>query len=103
MADQYKRAIAWCRREWRRRSIEYDHHPSFLADEIMCEAEVRFALDSAGVEGWSRDNGRSSVSYLNRGETYAVTILVYTTIHGVRWTIRSWGDVVEAGGGPDEE
>lgn len=72
-------------------------HHSFLAAEAMEKIEKAFNLPTSGVEGWSRNFGRSGVSYLNTGDTYGTTIVCNSTRNDARFSVGCWGDHVLPG------
>jgi len=64
--SKMKQARAWCARQFAKRRNEHVH-ASFLAREILEEADAKFGLGSDGVEGWSSRSGETGVQYLNFG------------------------------------
>lgn len=88
-----KLARDWASREYSRRSRSDRRHPSFLADEILLEADEKFGLDSYGVEGWAISTTKG-VSYLNFGDSYDPTIVVETSSSGARFILAmgGWAD-----------
>lgn len=84
--DTLIKARLWCARQFAKR---YDRasHASFLAAEILEEADARFALNSHGVEGWSSETGASGCDYLNMGDSYAATLYVKTQRYSARFSV----------------
>jgi hypothetical protein len=80
----------WASRQYSRRSRDDRRHPSFLADEILLEADEKFGLDSYGVEGWARSPTKG-VSYLKFGDSYDPTIVVQTSSTGARFFLAIGG------------
>lgn len=89
--ENLKKARAWCARQYAKRRRNYEH-PSHVADEILREAAERFDLGTFGVEGWSDDSGRKGVSYLNAGDSYAMTIVCLTDVGSCQFRIGCWAD-----------
>jgi len=89
------RAIAYCRKEYRKRR-EHEHcHTSHTASDVMGECERLFPdLGTFGVEGFCDDIGNHGVSYLNTGDTYGRTIIFRS--ESQRWSLGDWGSIVEA-------
>lgn len=88
------RARRWCAREFAKR-YERTSHASHLADEILKEADAKFALDSHGVEGWCDGVGNEGVSYLNMDDTYTLTLVCETSNRSARFSVNSWGNIAE--------
>ena len=94
-----RRARAYAKRaETRLESTgDYRHcHRSFLVRDALLATETAFPdLGTFGVEGSEAGRGRRSPAfdYLNTGETYELTVLY---IRG-RYTVGTWGDIVERG------
>ena len=80
-----KRARDWCAKEYAKRAKDDARHPSFLASELLEQAEAKFGLASFGVEGWSTGYGSGGVSYLNYGDPYDATIVARTTMAHARF------------------
>jgi hypothetical protein len=93
--DYLKKALAYCRKEYkRRRETEYCHN-SHTASDVMLEAQRLFPdLGTFGVEGFCDDVGNHGVSYLNSGDTYAQTIIFRS--NSGRFYLGDWGSIVEA-------
>lgn len=90
-----QRARRWCAREFAKRRKPYEH-ASFVASEVLKEAEERFELGTFGVEGFTLDEGgREGVSYLNAGDSYALTLCVRTDLSTARFGVRCWASYVE--------
>lgn len=90
-----ERAIGYCRRQYALRIGGHNAHCSFLAAEIMQEAEKRFNLPTYGVEGFAI-NMDSGVEYLNTGDSYGRTILFRSRSRWIgRWSLGAWGDIAE--------
>lgn len=89
-----KKARAWCVRQF---AARYDRsaHASHLACQILRESDAKFSLESFGVEGhaWTTQEG---FSYLNMGDTYALTLTVETSARSARFRVASWGAIFEA-------
>lgn len=95
--DYLKKALAYCRKEFKRRRDEhpYQPHNSHTASDVMEEAERLFPdLGTFGVEGFCDDVGNHGVSYLNAGDPYAQTIIFRS--NSGRFSIGDWGSIVEA-------
>ncbi len=92
--DYLRRAAKWCREQYKRkRQTEYGH-PSHTAQDVMEDAEKRFAdLGTFGVEGWCGDCGRDGWQYLSDGDTYSLTLLFCS--ESERFSVGCWGDVAE--------
>jgi len=90
--DQLQKAAQWCAAEFKKRRNE-NEHASFLASKLLEEASARFELSDFGVEGWATSEGRTGISYLNFGDTYAPTIVVRTTAQqaSFRYSPGGWG------------
>lgn len=101
--EKLKRARAWCARQYQKRREDRRYeHPSFLAKEVLEEADKKFALESFGAEGWADEaNGRydTGVNYLNFGDTYTPTVAVTTTRNSCtfRFLGGGWGQLTETG------
>jgi len=97
--EQYlHRALAYCKREFKRRrdGKRYPPHASHDASDVMRDCEKLFPdLGTFGVEGFCDDIGDYGVSYLNTGDPYNQTILFCTTPRAERWSVGCWGDIVE--------
>lgn len=91
-----ERAFAYCRKEYKR-SRQTEHcHESHTADDVMRECERLFPdLGTCGTEGFCSDDGAHGISYLNTGDTYALTIIFQTFPRSVRWLLGDWGTIVE--------
>lgn len=89
-----RKARAWCARQF---TARYDRsaHASHLAVEILREADAKFSLESFGDEGHAWDT-QEGFSYLNMGDTYAITLTVETSARSARFRVGSWGAIVEA-------
>lgn len=57
------------------RASDFLHHRSFLAEEVLTEAEKMFSLPSYGVEGWARSQ-HDGVQYIDMGDPYTQTIVI---------------------------
>lgn len=90
-----KKARAWCVRQFSKRYSWRDIHASHLAVEILKEADAKFALGSCGDEGWCNAVGGRGVSYLNQGDSYALTLCVLTSHRSARFVVSSWGGIAE--------
>lgn len=84
------KARAWCVKEYSKRSKEDTRHPSFLAGEILAEAEGKFAIPSYGVEGYAFTSVRG-MQYLNFGDPYDATIVVTSNPTMARFWLASGG------------
>jgi hypothetical protein len=71
-----RKAAEWIRRELNRRADR--RHPSFLAAELLEEADEKFGLRSFGVEGWAKSPS-TGYQYLNYGDPYDPTIVIRST------------------------
>lgn len=92
--DYLKRALAFCRKEFKRRRQNEHCHNSHTASDVMAEAERLFPdLGTFGIEGFCDDIGNNGISYLNTGDTYAPTILFRS--NSGRFSIGDWGTIVE--------
>lgn len=89
---QLQKAARWCAAEFKKRRMK-DEHASFLASKLLEEASTRFELGDFGVEGWATSDGRTGVSYLNFGDTYAASLIVRTTAQqaSFRYSPGGWG------------
>lgn len=85
--ETLKKAQKWCKREFAKRRVP-GQHPSFVASEILKEADERFNLGGYGVEGWCNDVGSKGVDYINFGDVYSLT-LVAVTGHNASFMVRS--------------
>lgn len=65
-------------------------HPSFAARTALERASAEHSLDAYGVEGFCSDDGRHGISYLNRGDPYAATVIFRS--RSERFYIGAWGD-----------
>lgn len=81
-------ARKWCQEQYNKRRGEYTWHVSFLATEILEEAEKKFNLNTFGVEGFSSVTGKHCVDYLNTGETYGTTIIFRSK--GEKFSVGCW-------------
>ena len=70
-------------------------HASHAAAEALWQAEKKFSLDTFGVEGFCDPVGQEGFSYLNKGETYALTLGAYHDHHDACFVLTSWGDAAE--------
>ena len=70
-------------------------HASHAVAEALQQAEKKFSLDTFGVEGFCDPVGQEGFSYLNKGETYALTLGAHHDHHDARFVLTSWGDVAE--------
>lgn len=90
-----KKARDWCARQFAKR-YSRNSHASHLASEILREADKRFALESHGDEGFCDPSGVDGISYLNMGDTYALTLCAETSHRSARFVVSSWGDLYES-------
>lgn len=89
-----KNARRWCASQFSKR-YDRSSHASHLACEILREAEKRYDLCTCGDEGFCDETGATGVSYLNTGESYALTLCVETSRYSARFLVASWGDLAE--------
>jgi hypothetical protein len=91
-----RQAARWVRAEMERR-WDGSEHPSFVAAEVLEEADKRFSLGSYGVEGWSSEDGRRGVDYLNYGDPYEATLLIRSKPYSYRVVVApgGWGPYAE--------
>lgn len=93
--DYLKRALAFCKKEYKRRRETEHCHNSHTASNVMKEAERLFPdLGTFGDEGFCDDVGNHGISYLNTGDPYNQTIIFRS--NSGRWSIGDWGSIVEA-------
>jgi len=93
--DYLKRAIAFCRKEYRKRRQEEYCHCSHTANDVMRECERLFPdLGTFGTEGFCDNIGNHGVSYLSTGDAYDRTIIFRS--NSERWSIGDWGSIVES-------
>lgn len=94
------KALAYCKTEYKRRRQAESCHESHTACDVMRDCETLFPdLGTFGCEGFCDECGRYVVSYLNTGDPYGLTILFETLPRSVRWSVGSWGDIVETPAG----
>ena len=86
------RALRWVRSELAKRSVDYNSHRSHLVAVVLSEAEVKFGLDTCGVEGWCDGLGKAGVQYLNTGDSYGLTIVVRAGRDWHRASLGAWAD-----------
>lgn len=90
-------AIVWVRQEMARRVRMPEHrslHRSFVANDVLVEAEAKFRLGTHGVEGWSSECGASGVQYLNTGNLYDRTIYIRSDRYAHRCSLGSIAGLV---------
>jgi hypothetical protein len=95
---QLKSAQCYARKrfdELRKEGGRWAGHAGHAAAEALRRTEEKFSLDTFGVEGFCDPAGNQGFSYLNTGETYDLTLGVYTTYSTARFVLTSWGDVAE--------
>jgi hypothetical protein len=95
---ELKRAQKYARKkfnELREEGGKWAGHASHAAAEALRRAEEHVGLGTFGVEGFCDSAGSQGFSYLNTGETYDLTLGVYTTYATARFVLTSWGDVAE--------
>lgn len=91
LLEKLRKARAWCAKEFAKRD-KRGLHPSFLANELLKEASAKFELGDYGVEGWCTDvSGKTGVEYLNYGDPYTCTLLVWTRPEGARFHVAEGG------------
>lgn len=96
--EYLQRAIAWCRKEYKRRRQTEHCHCSHTAKDVLQECENVFPdLRMFGVEGFCDDTGQYGVTYLNTGDTYERTILFKSGPNGGAWSLGDWGSLADAG------
>lgn len=91
---QLKSALKTARAYYERERDDYHHHHSFLAVEAMEHAAQKHDVEHYGVEGWAITTQRG-VSYLNMGDTYALTLVAITDRWSCKFMVTSWGDLIE--------
>lgn len=96
--ETLKKARAYARRHYDRlrKDRNWQGHAGHAAAEALRLTEEEFDLGTFGVEGFCDQAGEAGFSYLNTGDTYALTVGVYTDYRHARFVLRSWGDVAEA-------
>jgi hypothetical protein len=91
-----RQAERWAKDEMARRWSGREH-PSFTAAKVLEEANGRFHLDAYGVDGWSSEDGRRGVDYLNYGDPYEATLLIrsWPSSYRVEVAPGGWGPYAE--------
>ena len=82
--------------ELREEGGRWSGHAGHAATEALRLAEIRFSLPTCGVEGVCSSSGERGFSYLNTGETYALTLGAYTDYSTVHFVRTSLANVVES-------
>ncbi len=97
--DYLKRAARYARSTYntiRKSADYYNSHNSFAVRDALLKTEKRFTdLGTFGVEYIAKGhNSKSpSITYLNSGDTYTLTILY---VRG-QFRVGCWGNIVERG------
>jgi len=89
--------IKFCRREYAKRRQTERRHCSFTAEAVLALAEETFHPPTCGVEGFASPRSmHRGIHYLNAGDSYDMTVIFRALGHDEgRWSVGSWGDIVE--------
>jgi hypothetical protein len=87
------KARKWCAAQFAKR-YDRSSHASFLASEILKEADEKFALESHGVEGFCTRDGSGGCDYLNMGDSYTQTLYVKANRHSARFSVGCYAGAV---------